>query len=121
MDIYIKREKRFGRDENGESIVIEIDESIQVRQAKISKRPSRGTLSRTLEMLNELPQRRCFFQVVERRDARTLEQIIRTWVRPGSKIVTDCSRAYDVLERLPENNEHETVNHSIEGTHLQFQ
>ena len=55
------------------------------------------------------PARPVFF-VVERRDAVTLERIIRHTCLPGTTIITDCWRGYAGLSNLGFN--HITVNHS---------
>lgn len=47
---------------------------------------------------------------VKDRTSRTLIRFIRRWVLPGSVIVTDCWRSYNILSQY--NFEHYTVNHS---------
>ena len=54
---------------------------------------------------------RCFFRVVEGRDAETLLPIVRDWVLPGTTIISDCWKAYNCLEN--EGYEHLRVNHSL--------
>jgi len=93
----------------GENIIVEIDE------CKISKRKFNvghyvegawvvGGVERTQE-------RRLFLVRVERRDAESLENVISTYVRPGSIIHTDCWRGYGFLRDTDEVT-HRTVNHS---------
>ena len=55
---------------------------------------------------------RGFMEVVEKRDANTLIPIIQRWVKPGTKIHSDCWKAYSSLESL--GYEHVMVNHSKE-------
>ena len=54
----------------------------------------------------------CFMVTVEDRSAATLIPIIKKYILPGSKIMSDCWKAYDCLEN--EGYIHGTVNHSIE-------
>lgn len=53
--------------------------------------------------------------VVPRRDAQTLTEVIRQFIRPGSLIYSDMWRAYNGLpDEEGMNWVHEVVNHSIE-------
>jgi len=54
---------------------------------------------------------RVFFSAVEKRDTATLLQVIKSWILPGTTIISDCWKAYDCLES--EGFVHLTVNHSI--------
>ena len=64
-------------------------------------------------------------RVVARRDAATLLQIIRRFVRPGSIVWSDEWRAYSQVATLPNVASHSTINHSVTfidpttGTHTQ--
>jgi hypothetical protein len=52
---------------------------------------------------------------VKRRNAETLEALISKYVKPGSKIYTDCWRGYAGLEGVTERSyTHLTVNHEVE-------
>jgi hypothetical protein len=93
----------------GEGIIVEIDE------AKFGKRKFHrghrvdgvwvvGGVERT-------PQRKCFLLTTQTRDEWTMSQIILEHVLPGSVIHTDCWRAYNFLDNLPQYS-HYTVNHS---------
>lgn len=53
----------------------------------------------------------CFFVPVETRDSETLVSIIKTYIRPGTTIISDCWKAYTCLSK--EGYEHLTVNHSV--------
>ncbi|KAK9711734.1 ISXO2-like transposase domain [Popillia japonica] len=43
---------------------------------------------------------RVFMVPVEQRDAGTLLPIIKQWIKPGTTIISDCWKAYDVLRLL---------------------
>ena len=53
----------------------------------------------------------CFFVPVASRDSETLVSIIKTYIKPGTTIISDCWKAYDCLTK--EGYEHLTVNHSV--------
>ena len=64
----------------------------------------------------------CFLVRVPDRTAATLIPLVKRYIKPGTKILSDCWRSYAQLEK--EGFVHETVNHSIEfvsetGTHTQ--
>ena len=50
-----------------------------------------------------------FVTPVDKRDSATLIPIILSRIRPGSKIISDCWRSYNILSEL--DFEHLTVNH----------
>ncbi|KAM7306619.1 hypothetical protein ISCGN_010322 [Ixodes scapularis] len=54
----------------------------------------------------------CFFVPVETRDAKTLQGLIAKWVRPGTRIITDCWAAYRKLADDARFT-HLTVNHKL--------
>ena len=56
--------------------------------------------------------RQCFLVTVQDRKAETLIPIIQRYIKPGTKIITDCWSSYSSLERL--GYVHGTVNHSYE-------
>uniref|UniRef100_A0A914VS85 ISXO2-like transposase domain-containing protein n=1 Tax=Plectus sambesii TaxID=2011161 RepID=A0A914VS85_9BILA len=58
-----------------------------------------------------VPQETRFFSV-QKRDAKTLLNLIRNHVAPGTQIWSDCWRAYMRIDQLPEGYIHLTVNHS---------
>ncbi len=60
----------------------------------------------------EKESNRMFLEVVEKRDADILLNVLRKWVRPGSVIHSDCWKAYARLNEM--GYEHVTVNHSKE-------
>jgi len=91
----------------GEGKTIEIDES------KFGKRKyNRGKRvnGQWVFGLIERESGRVVLVPVEKRDASTLVPIIKKWVLPGSKIISDMWGAYNSLNM--EGYIHETVNHS---------
>jgi transposase-like protein len=60
-------------------------------------------------------ERKCFAMVVEKRDARTLNELILRYVLPGSIVITDGWKGYYPL-RNSLNYEHHWVNHNISFT-----
>jgi len=52
-----------------------------------------------------------FLVPVEKRDQETLIPLIKTWILPHSTIISDCWKAYDILDQ--ERYEHLRVNHSL--------
>ena len=60
----------------------------------------------------ERESRRCFMVSVEDRTAATLIPIIKQYILPGTKVMSDCWKSYDRLEE--EGYIHGTVNHSLE-------
>ena len=52
-----------------------------------------------------------FLVPVEKRDQETLIPLIKSWILPHSTIISDCWKAYNVLNQ--EGYEHLTVNHSL--------
>ena len=57
----------------------------------------------------------CFLVPVEDRKADTLIPIIKKFIKLGTKIMSDCWKAYSTIEE--EGYIHGTVNHSIEFVH----
>jgi transposase-like protein len=53
----------------------------------------------------------CFFTTVSDRTRETLLEIIKQNILPGTTIISDCWRAYDILDK--EGFEHLKVNHSL--------
>ena len=53
--------------------------------------------------------REFFVTPVDKRDSATLIPVILSWIRPGSQIISDCWKSYNVLTEL--DFEHLTVNH----------
>ena len=60
----------------------------------------------------EEDSRKCFMVAVEKRDRETLLPLIEKWILPGTTIVSDSWKPYDILSEL--DFEHLKVNHSKE-------
>ena len=59
----------------------------------------------------------CFLVPVKDRTARTLIPLIKNWIKPRTKVISDCWKAYSSLKE--EGYIHGTVNHSIEFVNLE--
>ena len=46
----------------------------------------------------ERQSKKCFFEIVEDRSAKTLIPIITKYVKPGTVILSDCWKAYSTLK-----------------------
>ena len=94
----------------GEGIIVEIDES------KFGKRKyNRGHSVEgawVIGGVERTPERRIFAEVVEKRDAETLLEVIKRRVAPGSTIHTDMWKAYNNIPEIISQSTHLTVNHS---------
>lgn len=86
-----------GFDANGQSVVVEVDESYFFHRKYHRGQFRRG---QWVVGLVERGSGRCWMQVVAKRDARTLEQIISSHVLPGTKIITDAWRGYNNVGQL---------------------
>lgn len=92
--------------------VVEIDESqIFKRKANVGRLLANESESIWIVGGVERGSKNCFFQLVERRNKETLNQLIQHLVKEGTKIITDCWRGYVDLNSL--GYQHETINHSI--------
>ena len=100
-------------DENGDRIIVEIDESkFGKRKNHHSQRVEGVWVLGGVERTNS---HKTFLAVVPRRDAQTLTEVICQFIRPGSLIYSDMWRAYNGLpDEEGMNWVHEVVNHSIE-------
>jgi len=90
----------------GEGKTVEIDE------AKIGKRKyNKGRLVTGQWIFGgfERESKKLFIEPVPNRSAQTLLDIIKKKIKPGTKIISDCWKAYDCLYH--EGYLHETVNH----------
>ncbi|CAG8613353.1 13178_t:CDS:1 [Acaulospora morrowiae] len=97
----------------GDGIVVEIDESKFCKGKDTDGIWVVGGVERT-------EKRKCFFVVVDRRDAETIRSIVSKHIKPGSIVATDCWRGYQNLEDF--DIIHEKINRSISfvnmnGTH----
>lgn len=92
----------------GNGVVVEIDES------KFGKRKyNRGHHVEGQWVFGGIERGtgKCFLVPVEKRDRATLIPLIQKYINPGSIIISDCWRAYDVLSEY--DFEHLKVNHSV--------
>lgn len=92
----------------GEGKIVEIDET------KVGKRKyNRGKRVEGQWVFGgiERDSGKIFLVPVELRDRATLLPIIKEWILPGSTIMSDCWKPYDILGK--EGYEHLTVNHSV--------
>lgn len=109
----------------GPGQVVEIDESaLTTRKYNRGRAPAQqiwvfGGICR------QTHERFCF--VVPLRNTAILSKYIYDYIRFGTKIISDCWKAYDFLDKLPQPQpyQHETVNHSknfvdpVTGAHTQ--
>jgi IS1 family transposase len=86
----------------GDGIIVEVDES------KFHSRKEAGGIW-VIGGIEKTEEKKCFFKVVNQRDARTIREIISRHIKPGSIVVTDIWRGYQNIEDF--NVTHETVNH----------
>jgi hypothetical protein len=109
----------------GPGRVVEIDESLFVRvkhnKGRDLRRRQVWVFGMYLRAAENSTKQVIFYQV-EKRDAVTLLNLIYKHVLPGTKIHSDCWTAYNKIIDLDKDNDHRTVNHSIEfvardGTH----
>lgn len=104
----------------GPDIVVEIDETKMGRRKYHRGHSVEGVW--VVAGVERTEEKKMFAVEVENRDAETISEIIKTYVKEGSVINTDCWRAY---KKACEVNgfEHRTVNHSetfknpLDGTH----
>ena len=95
----------------GPGKIVEIDESkLGKRKCNREKGVEGMWLFGGIERNSEPPK--CFLVTVSDRTAATLIPIIKGWILPGTKIVSDCWKSYHCLES--EGYIHESVNHSVE-------
>ena len=101
----MEKSERIG----GRDVVVQVDES------KFGKRKyNRGHRVKGQWVFGGIEEtsRKCFLVPVERRNSATLIPIIEKWILPGTTIISDYWKAYDVLSR--KDFVHLKVNHSIE-------
>ncbi|KAJ8651310.1 hypothetical protein O0I10_013201 [Lichtheimia ornata] len=102
-----------GKDSDGNSIIVEVDES------KFGKRKShRGHRVEGVWVVSgveKTPDRKLFLTTVEDRKKDTLHLILGNYIKAGSEIRTDCWKGYCGLSRLPgKQYRHKTVSHAKE-------
>ena len=95
----------------GPGKIVEVDESkFGKRKYNRGKKVDGVWVFGGIERGSEPPK--CFFVTVSDRTAATLIPIIKQWIVPGTKILSDCWKSYSSLQS--EGYLHETVNHSVE-------
>lgn len=101
----------------GEGIVVEIDES-KFTKRKYNRGRRRVLNDWVLGGIERTEEGKVFLVPVATRDAATLKQVITTYVRPGSIIITDCWASYNWIDEDDEfyQRQHLTVNHSLHFT-----
>ncbi|XP_066253403.1 uncharacterized protein [Euwallacea similis] len=108
-EVYIQWVLKNSEKIGGVGKIVEIDE------AKFGKRKfNRGRRIQGKWIFGgfERDTKRVFLVPVENRTSQTLLQIIKEWIPPGTTIVSDCWRAYDVLKN--EEYQHLQINHSLQ-------
>jgi len=91
----------------GQGVIVETDEG------KIGKRKyNRGRWIEGNWVFggSERGSQNCFLVPVPSRGSDVLLDIIKTWIKPGTTIISDCWKAYDCLSK--EGFVHASVNHS---------
>jgi len=92
----------------GPGVVVEIDE------AKFGKRKyNRGRIIDGMWVFGGFERgiKKCFLVPVPSRGSEVLLEVIKTWIRPGTTVMSDCWKAYDFLSS--EGFVHQNVNHSM--------
>ena len=93
----------------GEGITVEVDESKFGRRKYHRGRRVEGVW--VIGGIENTSEKKCFLVKVEKRDEETIKKILKTYVRKGSIVRTDCWRGYlNIEEELYVH--HKTVNHS---------
>lgn len=99
-----------GIDANGVPIIVEIDES---KFGKVKyHRGHRVEDVWVVGGVERTPQCKCFLVTATNRNTATMNALIEKYVKRGSRVFTDCWRAYNDMANLNLDLTHETVNHS---------
>jgi transposase-like protein len=93
----------------GENVIVEIDESKFGKRKHHRGHPVEGAW--VVGGVERAAERRVFVEVVEKRDAATLIEVVGRRVAPGSIVHSDLWRAYGAIPSAA-HLEHMTVNHS---------
>ncbi|GFX02563.1 DDE_Tnp_IS1595 domain-containing protein [Trichonephila clavipes] len=92
----------------GPNVIVEIDESMFGKRKYYRGKGGNGTW--VLGGI-ERSSNKCFFHMVQHRSKDILHQSIKSNIKEGSTIISDCWKAYDCLE--DEGFLHLSVNHSM--------
>lgn len=98
-----------GYDNNGCSLVVEVDESLFFKR---KYNIGRYRAARWVFGMIERGTNKCVLVPVENRSAATLLPLIRTYCRPGTTIISDCWAAYRTLVDDTSYTYH-SINHSL--------
>lgn len=93
----------------GENVIVEIDESKFGKRKYHRGHPVEGAWA--IGGVERAAERRVFAEVVEKRDAATLIEVVGRRVAPGSIVHSDLWKAYKAIPSAA-HLEHRTVNHS---------
>jgi transposase-like protein len=93
----------------GENVIVEIDESKFGKRKYHRGHPVEGAW--VIGGVERAAERRVFAEVVEKRDAATLIEVVGRRVAPGSIVHSDLWKAYKAIPSAA-HLEHRTVNHS---------
>ena len=107
-DLFLSSDRLGGLDAEGRPKIVEVDESLFTK-----RKYNRGRVREQRWVLGgiERGSNRVFMIPVADRRAETLLSVIREWVQPETRIVTDMWRSYNRL--AGEYAEHSQVNHSL--------
>lgn len=104
VDTLKEHEQKIG----GEGIVVEVDESKFGRRKYHRGRVIDGVW--IIGGIERTKEKRCFLLKVEKRDEKTIKDILEKYIKKGSIVYTDCWKGYLNIEEL--GYKHKTVNHS---------
>ena len=91
--------------------IVEIDESVFFK-----RKYNRGRINSQKWFVGGIERgtNKCFITEVPNRNAETIVRVLLRYVKPGTKIMTDCWPAYKrAFRNLEMDLEHERVNHSL--------
>src|SRR5690242_4479546 len=104
VDTLDDHEQKIG----GDGIIVEVDESKFGRRKYHRGRRVDGTW--VIGGIEKTTEKRCFLVKVQKRDEKTIKEIIEKYIEKGSIVHTDCWRGYLHIDELGVT--HKTVNHS---------
>lgn len=88
--------------------------TVEIDEAKFGKRKyNKGRLVDGVWVFGGICRetKECFLVPVKKRDSQTLIPLIQKHILPGTRIISDCWKSYDVLSEM--DFTHLTVNHSV--------
>jgi len=105
-----------GYDENGEPIIVEVDET-KMGKRKYNK-GRRVTASWVIGMVERTRQRRTAWVVVQQRDASVCTAVIKKFIKPGSIIHSDMWGGYNPIKNMGMNYTHRRLCHKKEFVNM---